>query len=38
MGKVSDGEIRELSQGLRQRLRNEGYKEDLVAQAFCPGS
>ena len=33
--KLSDSEIRELSWGLRQRLRSEGYKEDLVAQAFA---
>lgn len=33
--RLSDGEIRELSQNLRQRLRSEGYKEDLVAQAFA---
>ena len=33
--KLGDGEIRELSQSLRQRLRSEGYKEDLVAQAFA---
>jgi preprotein translocase subunit SecA len=33
--KLNDGEIRELSQSLRQRLRSEGYKEDLVTQAFA---
>jgi len=33
--KLSDAEIREVSQSLRQRLRSEGYKEDLVAQAFA---
>jgi preprotein translocase subunit SecA len=33
--RLSDGEIRELSQNLRQSLRNEGYKKDLVAQAFA---
>jgi preprotein translocase subunit SecA len=28
-------QIQEVSQSLRQRLRSEGYKEDLVAQAFA---
>jgi preprotein translocase subunit SecA len=32
---LSDGEILEQSQALRPRLRSEGYREDLVAQAFA---
>jgi len=35
MEKLSDGEILGVSQSLRQRLRKEGYKEELVAQAFA---
>jgi len=35
MGELNDGEIKKLSQSLRQRLRSEGYKQELVAQAFA---
>ena len=35
MEKLSDAEIRKLSQNLRQRLRCEGYKQELVAQVFA---
>lgn len=35
MGDWSDGRILEVSRSLRQRLRIEGYTEDLVAQTFA---
>ena len=35
MADWSDGRILEVSQSLRPRLRREGYKEDLVGQAFA---
>lgn len=35
MGDWSDGKILEVSQSLRPLLRREGYKEDLVCQAFA---
>ncbi len=35
MQKRSDAEIRKLSRGLQQRLRREGYKQELVAEAFA---
>ncbi len=32
---ISDAEVLEISHLLRQRIRNEGYSEELVAQAFA---
>jgi len=32
---ISDAEVLEISRLLRQRIRNEGYTEELVAQAFA---
>ena len=33
--KLGDAEVLKLSQGLRERLRSEGYTQELVAQAFA---
>src|SRR5512138_679688 len=35
MKDLSEAQIRETSHNLRLRLRSEGYREDLVAQAFA---